>query len=63
MSFVHVKLRDGRSAPKGYTASGLITTNLPGTAVFMTPRAYMSVGGTSSVIGVALMGIYIETDY
>lgn len=44
-------------------ASGTITTNLPTTATFLAPRGWMSVGGTSSVIGIALMSLYLETDY
>jgi hypothetical protein len=47
----------------GAAASGLITTNLPTTTTLLAPRLWMSVGGTSSVIGIALMGLYIETDY
>jgi len=44
-------------------ASGTITSNLPTAATLLNPRGYMSVGGTSSVIGMALMNFYIETDY
>jgi hypothetical protein len=29
----------------------------------MAPWSMMSVGGVSSVIGIAIMGLYIETDY
>jgi hypothetical protein len=47
----------------GAVASGTITTNMPTTATLLAPRLWMSVGGTSSVIGIALMGLYIETDY
>lgn len=47
----------------GATASGTITTNLPPATTLLAPKAWMSVGGTSSVIGIALMGLYIETDY
>ncbi len=47
----------------GAVTSGSITTNLPTTATLLAPRSWMSVGGTSSVIGIALMGLYIETDY
>lgn len=47
----------------GATASGTITTNLPALGTLLAPRGWMSVGGTSSVIGIALMGLYIETDY
>jgi hypothetical protein len=47
----------------GNTASGTITTLLPTTATFLCPRCWMSVGGTSSVIGVALMNIFISSTY
>lgn len=47
----------------GAVATGTISTNLPTTATFLAPRGWMSVGGTSSVIGIALMNLYIETDY
>jgi len=43
-------------------ASGSITTDLPTTATFLAPQGWMSVGGTSSVIGIALGQLYIETD-
>lgn len=42
---------------------GRISTDLPATGTFLAPRGYSSVGGTSSVTGLALMGLYIETDY
>lgn len=44
----------------GATASGTITTNLPSTATMLAPRGWMSVGGTSSVIGLSLSSIYFE---
>lgn len=47
----------------GDVASGTLTSNLPATSTLLAPRGWMSVGGTSSVIGIALMGLYIETDY
>ncbi|MDK2775033.1 MAG: hypothetical protein KYX65_08535, partial [Tabrizicola sp.] len=47
----------------GAVATGTITTDLPTTSTLLTPYSYMSVGGTSSVIGFATMGIYIESDY
>ncbi len=47
----------------GAVASGTVTTDLPSTSTLLAPQVHMSVGGTSSVIGVAVMGIYIETDY
>lgn len=43
--------------------SGVITTNLPTTSTLLAPRGWMSVGGTSSVIGIALMSLYLESDY
>ncbi len=44
-------------------AEGEITANLPTAATFLAPRGWMSVGGTSSVIGIALSQLYIETDW
>ena len=38
------------------------TTNLPSSTTLLAPRAYASVGGTSSVIGLALASLYIESD-
>jgi hypothetical protein len=43
----------------GAVATGKVTTDLPTTTLLMGPYAYMSVGGTSSVIGIALMGMYL----
>jgi Protein of unknown function (DUF2793) len=47
----------------GAVATGTITTDLPTTTALLAPYGYISVGGTSSVIGFATMGLYIETDY
>ena len=44
-------------------ASGVITTNLPSVTTLLAMRAHMSVGGTSSVIGLAVMGFYLATVY
>lgn len=44
-------------------ATGSVTTNIPSNTTLLAPRGWMSVGGTSSVIGIALMSLYIETDY
>lgn len=46
----------------GTVVTGTITTNLPSTSTFLAPRGWMSVGGTSSVIGIALMNLYLESD-
>jgi hypothetical protein len=40
--------------------SGNFNTNIPGTANFLGPRFWMSVGGTSSVIGVGLVSMYLD---
>lgn len=45
------------------TISGTINTNLPANSVFLGGRGYISVGGTSSVIGVALHKQYIQAPY
>lgn len=44
----------------GYVAQGTISTNLPSTTTLIAPVGGMSVGGTSSVIGVALMSMYLD---
>jgi hypothetical protein len=46
----------------GEVATGTVTTDLPSITTLLTPYGYMSVGGTSSVIGFATMGLYIESD-
>ena len=47
----------------GAKATGTVTTNLPLTTVLLSPRCWRSAGGTSSVMGVALMGLYLDTPY
>lgn len=39
-----------------------ITTDIPSATQTMAPRAYHSVGGTSSVVGLTLFSLYVETD-
>jgi hypothetical protein len=46
----------------GATVSGTINTNLPSTTTPLAPRSWMSVGGTSSVVGVMFSKLYIEND-
>lgn len=46
----------------GGTTRGSVTTDIPAATTLLTPLIYMSVGGTSSVIGVSLMKLYIESD-
>jgi hypothetical protein len=52
-----------RNLRTGAEASGQVTTDLPSTSTGLNPYAHISVGGTSSVIGFCLFGLYIETDY
>lgn len=52
-----------RNLRTGAEATGTITTDLPGTTTALNPYGIMSVGGTSSVIGICLFSLYIETDY
>ncbi len=47
----------------GAVAQGTVTTDLPQNTAFMGPRGYMSVGGTSSVIGITFVSCEIITDY
>lgn len=44
-------------------ATGTITTNLPPVGTLLGPRISMSVGGVSSVVGIACMGILIGREY
>jgi hypothetical protein len=62
-SSVSWEIRDLDEVPSGPAASGTVSTNLPSSTTLLSPRGYMSAGGTSSVIGIALMNLYIETDY
>lgn len=43
-------------------ATGIITTNLPTNVTALAPRGWISVGGTSSVVGMTLMSGYISSD-
>ena len=47
----------------GATATGTISTDLPTNTTLLAPVGYSSVGGTSSMIGITLYSLYIETDY
>lgn len=38
-----------------------VSTRIPANTLFLSPRCWMSVGGTSSVIGIATFGIYGDT--
>lgn len=46
----------------GAVATGSATTDLSSSSTSYSPRGYCSVGGTSSVIGLTLFSLYIETD-
>ncbi len=47
----------------GVHFSHTITTNLPSATQLLTWQIWTSVGGTSSVVGVSIASVYIETDY
>ncbi|MFN4191805.1 MAG: hypothetical protein ACK4FR_02585 [Tabrizicola sp.] len=47
----------------GAVATGTVTTDIPAPTQLLAPYGYISVGGTSSVIGFAVMSLYIESDY
>lgn len=47
----------------GAVATGSVNTDLPSTTTAFSPMAYHSVGGTSSVVGLTLYTLYVETDY
>jgi hypothetical protein len=44
----------------GATASGTVTTDLPSTTSLLAPRGWMSVGGTSSVIGIGVNSVVMD---
>lgn len=46
----------------GAVATGTVTTDIPANTQLLTPYSYLSVGGTSSVIGMAVMGLTVEND-
>lgn len=47
----------------GVSFEGTITSDLPSATQLLTWQIWNSVGGTSSVIGVSVASVYIETDY
>jgi hypothetical protein len=47
----------------GEVATGTVTTNLPATSTLLAPSSYVSVGGVSSVIGLMVSSLYLESDY
>ncbi len=47
----------------GAVAAGSATVDLPAATAFLAPRGWISVGGTSSVVGFALMSLTLESDY
>ena len=50
-------------AAGGSVVTGTVTTDLPAVNTLLAARGWMSVGGTSSVIGIALKSLYIESDF
>lgn len=47
----------------GAVATGTVTTDLPTTATLLAPYSYVSVGGVSSVVGMMVNSLYLESDY
>lgn len=45
----------------GATTSGTLSTDLPTATTAIGPHIYSSVGGTSSVVGIAVLDVYMET--
>jgi hypothetical protein len=52
-----------RNLMTGAAASGVVTTNLPAATLGLGWGCHVSAGGTSSIIGAAVMGVYVETDF
>jgi len=50
-------------AQGGTTVSGSVSSDIPAVNTFFGARGYTSAGGTSSVIGLGLKSLYIESDY
>ncbi len=44
-------------------ATGTITTDIPDVNTLLSPRTWCSVGGTSSIVGVALFGVIVGLEY
>jgi hypothetical protein len=47
----------------GAVASGTVTTDLPSTTTLLAPYSYVSVGGVSSVVGIMVNSLYLESDF
>jgi hypothetical protein len=47
----------------GAVATGTVTTDLPSTSTLLAPYSYVSVGGVSSVVGIMVNSLYVESDY
>lgn len=47
----------------GAVATGVVTTNLPSTSTILTHQCVMSVGGTSSAIGIMIGTTYIHSEF
>jgi hypothetical protein len=57
VGYTFTRLSDGTSF------SGTMTTALPAVTQLLTWQIWTSVGGTSSVVGVSIASVFIETDY
>lgn len=47
----------------GAVTQGVISTDLPANTQYLAPRGYSTSGSSSAVTGIALFGMYMETDY
>ncbi len=47
----------------GAVITGTVTTDLPTTTTLLAPYSYVSVGGVSSVVGIMVNSLYLESDY
>ena len=60
VQIVHYRMRN---LSTGAEATGMVTADLPPATTLLAPFLSLSAGGVSSVIGLTVMCVYIETDY
>lgn len=60
VQLVHYRLRN---LTTGAEATGTVTSDLPSASTLIAPHMALSVGGATSVIGLSIKCVYIETDY
>ena len=47
----------------GSTVTGSVNSDIPSPSSSLSPRGYISAGGTSTAVGIALMSLSMETDF